>query len=94
MAHKKINNLWHAYQGSMMTDPAVSLDLTEVKEVLAKAIDALPKNERIVVTLYYYEELTMKEIGEVIGYTESRISQLHTKAVIRLRHKIRRYFEQ
>lgn len=93
MAHKKINNLWHAHQGSMMTDPAVSLDLTEVKEVLAKAIDALPKNERIVVTLYYYEELTMKEIGEVIGYTESRISQLHTKAVIRLRHKVRRYFE-
>jgi len=93
MAHKKINNLWHAYQGSMMTDPAISLDLAEVKEVLARAIDALPKNERIVVTLYYYEELTMKEIGEVIGYTESRISQLHTKAVIRLRHKVKRYFE-
>ena len=94
MAHKKINNLWHAYQGSMMTDPAVSLDISEVKGVLAEAIDALPKNERIVIMLYYYEELTMKEIGEVMGYTESRISQLHTKAVIRLRHKVRRYFEQ
>ena len=94
MAHKKINNLWYAYQGSMMTDPAVSFDLSEVKGVLAEAIDVLPKNERIVIMLYYYEELTMKEIGEVMGYTESRISQLHTKAVIRLRHKVRRYFEQ
>ena len=94
LAHKKVDSLWHAHQGSMMTDPVLSLDLREVREVLAKAIDALPMNERIVVTLYYYEELTMKEIGEVIGYTESRISQLHTKAVIRLRHKIGRYFEQ
>jgi len=93
MSHKKLSNWWQAHQGSMMTDPAVSLDLREVKEVLAEAIDALPKNERIVITLYYYEELTMKEIGEVIGYTESRISQLHTKAVIRLRRKVRQYFE-
>lgn len=93
MSHKKLSNWWQAHQGSMMTDPAVSLDLREVKEVLAEAIDALPKNERIVITLYYYEELTMKEIGEVIGYTESRISQLHTKAVIRLRRKVRSYFE-
>ena len=93
ISHKKVDNLWHIYQGSMMPDPVHSLDFAELKEILAEAIDALPKNERIVVTLYYYEELTMKEIGEVIGYTESRISQLHTKAVIRLRHKLRRYFE-
>ncbi len=94
LAHKKISDSFHTTDGSIMIDPADSLDLREMKEVLAKAIDALPKKERTVVTLYYYEELTMKEIGNVIGYTESRISQLHTKAVIRLRHKIRRYFEQ
>lgn len=93
ISHKKVDNLWHVYQGSMMPDPVHSLDFGEMKEILGEAIDALPKNEQIVVTLYYYEELTMKEIGEVIGYTESRISQLHTKAVIRLRHKLRRYFE-
>jgi RNA polymerase sigma factor FliA len=94
MSHKQVDTLWHIYQGSMMTDPVAALDLMEVKAVVAKAIDALPQNERIVVTLYYYEELTMKEIGEVIGYTESRISQLHTKAVFRLRHRVRRYFER
>jgi len=46
-----------------------------------------------VVSLYYYEELTMKEIGEVMGYTESRISQLHSKAIARLRHRVRGYFQ-
>jgi RNA polymerase sigma factor for flagellar operon FliA len=94
LAHKKISDSFHTTGGSIMIDPVESLDLREMKEVLAKAIDALPKKERTVITLYYYEELTMKEIGDVIGYTESRISQLHTKAVIRLRHRIRRYFEQ
>jgi RNA polymerase sigma factor for flagellar operon FliA len=65
----------------------------ELKRVLAEAIDSLPDKERLVVTLYYHEELTMKEIGQVMKYTESRISQLHTKSVVRLRGKIARYFE-
>jgi RNA polymerase sigma factor for flagellar operon FliA len=47
----------------------------------------------MVMALYYFEELTMKEIGEVMGYTESRISQLHTKATLRLRTSLREYFE-
>jgi RNA polymerase sigma factor for flagellar operon FliA len=47
-----------------------------------------------VVTLYYHEELTMREIGQVMGYTESRISQLHTKSVVRLRGRLSRYFER
>ncbi|NLA74295.1 MAG: RNA polymerase sigma factor WhiG, partial [Deltaproteobacteria bacterium] len=50
--------------------------------------------ERTAVSLYYYEELTMKEIGEVMGYTESRVSQLHTKAVIRLRNSLKNYFNK
>ena len=70
-----------------------SLDLAEVKIVIAEAIDRLPKNERMVVALYYYEELTMKEIGQIMGYTESRVSQLHTKAVIRLRNGLKHYFD-
>ncbi|MFO7783483.1 MAG: FliA/WhiG family RNA polymerase sigma factor [Thermodesulfobacteriota bacterium] len=73
-------------------NPSDTLDLAEIKDVIAEAIQRLPKTERIVVSLYYYEELTMKEIGEVMDYTESRISQLHTKAVLRLRCSLRSYF--
>ena len=58
---------------------------TELKEALAEAIARLPEREKLVVTLYYYEELTLREIGEVLGVTESRVSQLHTKAILRLR---------
>ena len=65
-----------------------------MRAIIAKAIERLPKNERMAVTLYYYEELTMKEVGKVMGYTESRISQLHTKAVLRLRNSLRGYFEE
>ncbi|MCF8061410.1 MAG: FliA/WhiG family RNA polymerase sigma factor [Deltaproteobacteria bacterium] len=73
-------------------NPSDSLDLTEIRDVIAEAIEKLPKNERTVVSLYYYEELTMKEIGDVMDYTESRISQLHTKAVLRLRGILKGYF--
>jgi RNA polymerase sigma factor for flagellar operon FliA len=58
---------------------------TELREALVGAIQRLPERERLVITLYYYEELTLKEIGEVLGVTESRVSQLHTKAVLRLK---------
>jgi RNA polymerase sigma factor for flagellar operon FliA len=66
-------------------DPEMSLEQTEVKEALAEAISSLPEREKLVVTLYYYEELTLREIGEVLGVTESRVSQLHTKAILRLK---------
>ncbi len=75
-------------------DALTMLSQSEVRDVLAKAIDELAEKERLVVTLYYHEELTMKEIGQVLGYTESRISQLHTKSLLRLRTKLRRYFEE
>jgi RNA polymerase sigma factor FliA len=65
--------------------PADALDEVEVREALAEAISRLPEREKLVVTLYYYEELTLREIGEVLGVTESRVSQLHTKAVLGLR---------
>jgi RNA polymerase sigma factor FliA len=60
----------------------------EIKSLLASAIDTLPKKEQTVLSLYYYDELTMKEIGAVLGYTESRISQIHTKAVLKLRTRL------
>ena len=58
---------------------------SEVKDRLTEAIASLPEREQLVVALYYYENLTLREIGEVLGVTESRVSQLHTKAVMRLK---------
>src|SRR5438034_9824873 len=66
-------------------DPANAMDATEMKDRLADAIARLPEREKLVVALYYYENLTLREIGEVLGVTESRVSQLHTKAVLRLK---------
>jgi RNA polymerase sigma factor FliA len=66
-------------------DPETELDTAELKDRLAEGISALPERERLVIALYYYENLTLREIGEVLGVTESRISQLHTKAVLGLR---------
>lgn len=60
----------------------------EIQKHLAEAITALSEKEQLVLSLYYYEELTMKEIGVTLGYTESRISQIHTKAVIKLKTKL------
>ncbi|MDP8910576.1 MAG: RNA polymerase sigma factor WhiG [Actinomycetota bacterium] len=68
--------------------PQTALAETEVREVLGEAIARLPEREKLVVTLYYYEELTLREIGEVLGVTESRVSQLHTKAVLRLKARL------
>ena len=69
-------------------DPQGSLSQTELKEAMADAIARLPEREKLVVTLYYYEELTLREIGEVLGVTESRVSQLHTKAILRLKARL------
>jgi RNA polymerase sigma factor FliA len=69
-------------------DPQQVLDASELKERLADAIAALPEREKLVIALYYYENLTLREIGEVLGVTESRVSQLHTKAVLRLKSRL------
>ena len=68
--------------------PEAALDENEMREALADAIARLPEREKLVVTLYYYEELTLREIGEVLGVTESRVSQLHTKAILRLKARL------
>ena len=75
--------------GKNDADPQTYLRLVELKEIIAKAIDTLPEKERLMISLYYYEELTMKEIGGVLGITESRVSQIHSKAVFRLRNKLK-----
>ncbi len=69
-------------------DPVAVFETEETKFILSKAINTLPEREKIVVTLYYYEGLTLAEIGKVLGVTESRICQMHTKAVLQLRAKL------
>jgi RNA polymerase sigma factor FliA len=69
-------------------DPQSAMSATEMKEAIADAIARLPEREKLVVTLYYYEDLTLREIGEVLGVTESRVSQLHTKAILRLKARL------
>jgi RNA polymerase sigma factor for flagellar operon FliA len=69
-------------------NPQDALSQQELREALGEAIARLPEREKLVVTLYYYEELTLREIGEVLGVTESRVSQLHTKAILRLKARL------
>jgi RNA polymerase sigma factor for flagellar operon FliA len=69
-------------------EPQQAMAHTELREALGEAIARLPEREKLVVTLYYYEELTLREIGEVLGVTESRVSQLHTKAILRLKARL------
>ena len=68
-------------------DPESEAHTAELKDRLADAIESLPERERLVIALYYYENLTLREIGEVLGVTESRVSQLHTKSVLALRSR-------
>lgn len=65
--------------------PDIQAEREEVKEILGNAINKLPSQEKLVVTLYYYEDLSFKEVAEVLELSQGRISQLHTKAILRLR---------
>jgi RNA polymerase sigma factor for flagellar operon FliA len=69
-------------------NPDIIVEREEIKNIIVQAISELPDKEKKVLILYYYEDLTLKEIGEVLQVTESRISQLHTKAIMRLRSKL------
>jgi RNA polymerase sigma factor for flagellar operon FliA len=99
-----LDELWSSSTGSgdpvalieTIEDPAAAapedeMAATEIREILGDAIARLPDREKLVVTLYYYEELTLREIGDVLGVTESRVSQLHTKAILRLKARLSGY---
>jgi len=68
--------------------PMGAFEVAELRQLLAQAINGMPEREKIVLTLYYYENLTLQEIGKVLGVTESRVCQIHTKAVLQLRHRL------
>ena len=70
--------------------PEKRIEVTEIKEILSQSINKLPEKEKMVVSLYYFEELTLKEISAIMKVSESRISQLHTKAILRMRSKLER----
>lgn len=75
-------------EGSRLNNPFNQLNIKSIKEVVAVAIEELPERQRLVLSLYYFEDLNLKEIGQVLRVTESRVSQLHAQAVTRLRAKL------
>ena len=79
-------------QVSDQPSPIDDLKIKEIKSIIFKALSTLSKKEQIVMSLYYYDELTLKEIAKVLNLTESRISQIHSKAIIRLRVKLKSYY--
>lgn len=81
-------SLVETLEDTRTASPGDSVEAEDMKRILAEAINRLPEREKIVVTLYYYEGLTLAEIGTVLGVTESRICQMHTKAVLALRGRI------
>ena len=81
-------NFINYYPDDGTNDPYAKFEASELTSMLAEAIEDLPEKERLVLSLYYYEEFTMKEIGALLGVNESRVSQLHTKATLRLRGKL------
>ncbi len=81
-------NYINYYPDDGSNDPYMKFESNELTRLLAEAIEELPEKERLVLSLYYFEEFTMKEIGALLGVNESRVSQLHTKATLRLRGKL------
>ena len=75
-------------EGCKLNNPFNQLNIKSVKDIVTQAIEELPERQRLVLSLYYYEDLNLKEIGKVLRVTESRVSQLHAQAVSRLRNKL------
>jgi RNA polymerase sigma factor FliA len=86
------DELYELLQDESARDPFISVYFAELRQILLKALECLPDKGKLLISLYYYEELTMREIGEIMGYTESRISQMHTQAILHLCTKLSEYF--
>jgi len=81
--------LQNLLRASEESEPSVRHDLREMREQIRCALRQLPHRQRVLLSLYYYEELTMKEIGEILSISESRVSQLHAQAILSLRSLLR-----
>ncbi len=86
--HEVSEGLFEKLSDPHTNDPHGSVEFAELKVLLVQAIHALPEQERTVITLYYAEELLLREIADVIGVTESRVSQIHTRAIYRLNREL------
>lgn len=86
----------HGYgeSGARATTPFSEVSMAGIKRIIAEAINDLPEKQRLVLSLYYYEDLNLKEIGRVLDVTESRVSQLHTQAIIRLKSKLKTNWDE
>ena len=84
-----VSRLIDHFKDPDVASPSAQLEVEEVRRILAGAIENLPHRERDVISLYYFEELTMKDIGNMLGVSESRVCQIHTKAILRLRGRLR-----
>ena len=80
-----------AHSNSHFIQPEEMVSQQELKQMLEEALELLTEKENKVVLMYYYEELTLKEISEVLGVSESRVSQLHTKAIVKMRKRMGNY---
>ncbi len=76
-----------------LNNPLNQLKLKSIKKIVTKAIEDLPERQRLVLSLYYYEDMNLKEIGKILRVTESRVSQLHAQAISRLRAKLTQHFQ-
>jgi RNA polymerase sigma factor for flagellar operon FliA len=86
------DELYDVLQDESARDPFISVHFAELREILMNALECLPDKGKLLISLYYYEELTMKEIGEIMGYTES-LSQMHTRTILHLCSKLSEYFQ-
>ena len=75
------------------SNPLSEMNVLSIKRLIANAIRELPEKQRLVLSLYYYEDLNLKEIGRVLDVTESRVSQLHTQAILKLKSKLKNHFD-
>ncbi|HLE10074.1 MAG: RNA polymerase subunit sigma [Bdellovibrionales bacterium RIFOXYD12_FULL_39_22] len=80
-------------ESSKTSNPFVAVSHSDIREKIKEGIKALPEKQRLVLSLYYYEDLNLKEIGQVLDVTESRVSQLHTQAIIKLKSKLKGVFD-
>ena len=87
-------SLMNILEGCKMSNPLLSIDAVTLQRTLVKVLNELPERQRLVLALYYYEELNLKEIGRILRVTESRISQLHAQAIQRLRARLSAAFEE
>lgn len=87
-------NLIDVLEDTTGEDPAGALNIDEMKRIVAESISQLPEKERLVISLYYYDELNMKEVGKILDITESRVCQIHTKSILRLRAKLKSLVEK